>query len=112
MVSKASDDLPDPDSPVNTISFSRGSSRLTFRRLCSRAPRITSESATASEAIGRAQPANGCSHRRTGVGRKCWSGQVADLLGGGVVVGGEIVHGPTVRPRRFGGNRSVVAVRS
>src|ERR671919_468424 len=45
MVSKASDDLPEPDSPVKTISRSRGSSRLTLRRLCSRAPRMTSESA-------------------------------------------------------------------
>ena len=39
MVSKASDDLPEPDSPVNTISASRGISRSTFFRLCSRAPR-------------------------------------------------------------------------
>src|SRR5450631_2775131 len=41
MVSNASEDLPDPDSPVNTISWSRGSSRSTFLRLCSRAPRTT-----------------------------------------------------------------------
>src|ERR1700730_2575895 len=40
MVSKASDDLPEPDSPVNTTSRSRGISRSTFLRLCSRAPRI------------------------------------------------------------------------
>src|SRR5581483_1554547 len=39
MVSKASEDLPEPDSPVNTISASRGISRSTFLRLCSRAPR-------------------------------------------------------------------------
>src|SRR5437660_11124528 len=39
MVSKASEDLPEPDSPVNTISASRGISRSTFFRLCSRAPR-------------------------------------------------------------------------
>src|SRR5688500_6571829 len=39
MVSKARLDLPDPDRPVNTISLSRGSSTLTFFRLCSRAPR-------------------------------------------------------------------------
>src|SRR5882757_9418539 len=39
MVSNASDDLPDPDRPVNTISASRGISRSTFLRLCSRAPR-------------------------------------------------------------------------
>src|SRR5689334_1997479 len=40
MVSNASDDLPEPDRPVNTISWSRGSTRSTLRRLCSRAPRI------------------------------------------------------------------------
>src|SRR6478736_8847254 len=39
MVSKASEDLPEPDSPVNTIRASRGISRSTFFRLCSRAPR-------------------------------------------------------------------------
>src|SRR3954447_19747643 len=41
MVSNASDDLPEPDNPVNTINWSRGSTRSTLRRLCSRAPRIT-----------------------------------------------------------------------
>src|ERR1700732_5060884 len=41
MVSKASDDFPEPDSPVNTMSRSRGSSTETLRRLCSRAPRTT-----------------------------------------------------------------------
>src|SRR6266542_5062484 len=40
MVSKASDDLPEPDSPVKTTSLSRGMDRVTFFRLCSRAPRI------------------------------------------------------------------------
>src|SRR5882672_11138391 len=40
MVSKASDDLPEPDRPVNTTSLSRGISRSMFFRLCSRAPRI------------------------------------------------------------------------
>src|SRR5215204_7779770 len=39
MVSKARLDLPEPDSPVNTIRRSRGSSTLMFLRLCSRAPR-------------------------------------------------------------------------
>src|ERR1700726_4369375 len=39
MVSKASEDLPEPDRPVNTTSRSRGISRSTFLRLCSRAPR-------------------------------------------------------------------------
>jgi hypothetical protein len=45
MVSNASDDFPDPDSPVNTIRALRGRSRLTFLRLCSRAPRMTRRSA-------------------------------------------------------------------
>src|ERR1700754_2893196 len=40
MVSNASDDFPEPDRPVNTTSLSRGISRSTFLRLCSRAPRI------------------------------------------------------------------------
>src|SRR3954465_4595387 len=40
MVSKASEDLPEPDRPVNTASLSRGISTSTFLRLCSRAPRM------------------------------------------------------------------------
>src|SRR6266567_1752657 len=39
MVSKASEDLPEPDSPVRTTRLSRGMSTSTFLRLCSRAPR-------------------------------------------------------------------------
>src|SRR3954451_8176665 len=46
MVSNARLDLPEPDSPVNTIRESRGSSRETSLRLCSRAPRMISCSAT------------------------------------------------------------------
>src|SRR4051812_30391725 len=42
MVSKASEDFPDPEIPVNTTSASLGSSRWTSRRLCSRAPLIVS----------------------------------------------------------------------
>src|SRR3984893_3949178 len=38
MVSKASEDLPEPDSPVNTASLSRGISTSMFFRLFSRAP--------------------------------------------------------------------------
>ena len=41
MVSKASDDFPEPDSPVNTTNAFRGSSIETSLRLCSRAPRTT-----------------------------------------------------------------------
>src|SRR5947208_13051742 len=52
MVSNASDDLPEPDRPVRTISLSRGSSRLMLRRLCSRAPRTTILSATDAKSTG------------------------------------------------------------
>src|SRR5919106_3427648 len=38
MVSKASEDLPDPDNPVITVNRSRGMSTLMFLRLCWRAP--------------------------------------------------------------------------
>src|SRR3712207_2117328 len=44
MVSKARLDFPEPDSPVKTISASRGRSRWTSLRLCSRAPRTTRRS--------------------------------------------------------------------
>src|ERR1700733_890496 len=40
MVSKASEDFPEPDNPVNTTSLSLGISTSTFFRLCSRAPRM------------------------------------------------------------------------
>src|SRR5262249_41038559 len=40
IVSKASDDLPEPDTPVITTSRLRGMSQETLRRLCCRAPRI------------------------------------------------------------------------
>src|SRR6202011_2519989 len=46
MVSNAKLDLPDPDSPVNTIRASLGRSSDTSLRLCSRAPRTTSLSDT------------------------------------------------------------------
>src|SRR5580704_13932568 len=45
MVSKAREDLPEPERPVKTISRSRGRSSETSRRLCSRAPRTTRRSA-------------------------------------------------------------------
>lgn len=41
MVSKARVDLPDPETPVTTMSLSRGSSRVMFCRLCWRAPFMT-----------------------------------------------------------------------
>src|ERR1051325_5798956 len=44
MVSKASDDLPDPLTPVMTTNLLRGTTTSMFLRLCSRAPRMTMES--------------------------------------------------------------------
>src|SRR3989442_11897063 len=44
MVSKASEDLPDPESPVMTVRAFRGISTVMFLRLCSRAPRTTNDS--------------------------------------------------------------------
>src|ERR1700738_4805750 len=41
MVSKASDDFPDPDTPLITVSFPWGISQEMFFKLCVRAPRIT-----------------------------------------------------------------------
>jgi hypothetical protein len=40
-VSKASELLPDPEMPVMTMSFSFGSTKSMFFRLCCRAPRMT-----------------------------------------------------------------------
>src|SRR5271170_6714682 len=51
IVSNARLDFPDPDSPVNTISASRGKSSETSFRLCSRAPRTTRRSATVCSAL-------------------------------------------------------------
>src|ERR1700758_5670513 len=39
MVSKAREDLPEPDSPVTTVRVLRGMETSTLRRLCWRAPR-------------------------------------------------------------------------
>src|SRR5579875_1136288 len=46
MVSKASDDLPDPETPETTVSLPCGISQSTPFRLWVRAPRITMESFT------------------------------------------------------------------
>src|SRR5215467_11151069 len=51
MVSNARLDFPEPDRPVKTIMESRGRSSETSLRLCSRAPRTTSRSATALSAL-------------------------------------------------------------
>jgi hypothetical protein len=44
MVSKASEDFPEPESPVMTVSSFRGMLTEMFLRLCSRAPRTTRNS--------------------------------------------------------------------
>src|SRR5438128_11288036 len=44
MVSKASDDLPEPETPVMTTNLLGGMTTSMFLRLCSRAPRMTMES--------------------------------------------------------------------
>src|SRR6476646_3015880 len=66
MVSKASDDLPEPERPVNTTSLSRGMARSTFLRLCSRAPLTTM-----------ARPPNSASTGSTVLGARI--GRAADL---------------------------------
>src|SRR5690242_8698899 len=52
MVSKAKDDLPEPLLPEMTMSLSRGSSRSTFLRLCSRAPLMISLSTGKNSGFG------------------------------------------------------------
>src|SRR6266481_1630555 len=44
MVSKARDDLPEPERPVITVNLSRGISTSMFLRLCCRAPRTVMRS--------------------------------------------------------------------
>jgi len=44
MVSNASDDLPDPETPVMTTNLLRGTTTSMFLRLCSRAPRMMMDS--------------------------------------------------------------------
>src|SRR6266852_8418271 len=41
MVSKAREDLPDPETPVTTVMALCGTSKSMFLRLCTRAPRTT-----------------------------------------------------------------------
>src|SRR3954454_21455742 len=52
MGANASDDLPEPERPVKTMSLSRGSSREMLRRLCSRAPRMVMVSAIGGKPTG------------------------------------------------------------
>src|SRR5690349_23469555 len=77
MVSKASEDLPDPDRPVNTISASRGRSRSTPRRLCSRAPFTIRRSATRFLSHDRLHAHAMCAHRQAGYGGAMTSPHIA-----------------------------------
>jgi hypothetical protein len=52
MVSKASDDLPDPDTPVTTVKLLCGISKSTFFKLWTRAPRTVMLSV---DIVGQAQ---------------------------------------------------------
>src|SRR5215831_1895620 len=74
MVSKASEDLPEPESPVNTTSWSRGISRSMFLRLCSRAPRIAITRAPSGDAWRRGRFLSKRSFMRS-VGAVIWGGQ-------------------------------------
>src|SRR4051812_39440788 len=84
MVSNANDDLPEPESPVNTMSLSRGSSSEMLRRLCSRAPRIVMVSATVKAYRRPATRTRVCSAVLFGSGRVLehdhlqWSAELAD----------------------------------
>src|SRR6478735_10908902 len=51
MVSKAREDLPEPESPVMQISLFRGRRTVTSLRLCSRAPWTTSSSEAISDPV-------------------------------------------------------------
>ena len=64
IVSNARLDFPEPDSPVKTMRLSRGRSRSTPRRLCSRAPRTTSRGAS----VERAAACGASNERSTTVG--------------------------------------------
>src|SRR5215831_6105747 len=74
MVSKASEDLPEPESPVNTTSRSRGISRSMFLRLCSRAPRIAITRAPSADAWRRGRDWSKRTFIRS-VARSIWGGQ-------------------------------------
>src|SRR5512143_3114563 len=64
MVSKTREDLPEPDTPVNTVIFLLGILTETFFRLFSRAPLISMYSASMS------QPASGSGLRGEGKGEE------------------------------------------
>src|SRR3954470_6676969 len=73
MVSKASEDLPEPERPVMTTSLSRGIETETFLRLCSRAPVTTIWSwGTDTSRISGSSP---CGSSRGSAGGRFWLGE-------------------------------------
>src|ERR1700709_2463107 len=94
MVPNASDDLPDPETPVKTTSASRGTSTSTLRRLCSRAPRTRTQ--------GSVGEAAGAERGRGGGGARAgWRDRRAREQGGRG--GGQTrVEAGGVRPRSGG----------
>src|SRR5688500_11192434 len=76
MVSNASDDLPEPDRPVETMRGSRGRSRERLRALWPRAPRITPISDTRRESTGARMPKGGTDVRFLAGLRVCLSDTV------------------------------------
>src|SRR5436309_80151 len=71
MVPNAREDLPDPETPVNTTSASRGMSTSMLRRLCSRAPRTrTMQSLRISGLDAFASTIFGCREFRSGLTRR------------------------------------------
>src|SRR3954447_10632172 len=96
MVSKASDDLPEPDRPVMTTSASRGSSTVTSLRLCSRAPATTMDSwrdirLPLSLRGPRTEPSNTRSHAAQPLSALC-GGQQPGVLQLGAQVAQEGLH--------------------
>src|ERR1700749_1250287 len=85
MVSKARLDLPLPDSPVKTIRASRGRSRLTSRRLCSRAPRTIKRSDMAAFSV---RVSKGPMLRADSDSFESYRAVMADDYTGAVTVGG------------------------
>src|SRR3954447_17309399 len=104
IVSKARDDLPDPERPVMQMRRFRGSRTVMSFRLCSRAPWTTSSSAAIR---GPLYPANMCSGRGSGatptvrvagLGEACLDRVVEDV----VARGGEVLVVPDhARPEAF-----------
>src|SRR5262245_11600297 len=87
MVSNTSDDLPEPDTPVNTVIARLGMRSETSLRLCSRAPRTSMNPGTSSPAVV-TRVSGGVAagdHVRHGATRPSACQPVADVVGPSVV---------------------------